>query len=253
MGHGGYSVQRAPGYSGFVGMERPSSFSPPGRFPLPGQLQPPARNGMSVPFGGHEFSGGRYPYRPQYPNRYPHRDPYHDHDHDHHDGNHHVHGYAYAYPGFFGYPYPYVIDPGFYDWSTSNDYENQQGANAYEPAGQTGGDYAEASNPEYGAVPYNQQENAPPASDAASAQIQEYHFAGPSAAPSQTSEPLKVIFKDNRAPMTIQNYMVNSTSLTDLDRNHYEQIPLDQIDIAATQKANRAHGVFFEVPSGPRN
>ena len=29
--------------------------------------------------------------------------------------------YGYGYPGWGGYPYPYVIDPGFYDWGDSGD------------------------------------------------------------------------------------------------------------------------------------
>ena len=251
IGHGVYSGQRAPGYSGIVGINRPSSFSPPGRFPLPGRLQPPARNGMSVPFSGHVFAEGRYPNRPHYPNRYPHRDPYHDrHGGDrHHGGHHHSYGYAYTYPGLYGYtyPYPYVINPGFYDWGAPYDSEDDQSASTYAPGDQAGGYSAESPYPGYDAVPYTQQQE--PAPGATHPQVQEYHFADSSAAPSQTNEPLKVVFKDNRAPVTMQNYMINSTSLTDLDRNHYQQIPLDEIDVAATQQANRAHGILFQVPS----
>jgi hypothetical protein len=48
----------------------------------------------------------------------------------------------------------------------------------------------------------------------------------------------------------MQNYMITAKILTDLDSRHYEQIPIDQIDVAATQQANRAAGVGFEIP-GP--
>ncbi len=65
-------------------------------------------------------------------------------------------------------------------------------------------------------------------------------------------QPLTVIFKNGRASETMQNYMVNSRALTDLDQQHYEQIPLDQIDVAATEQANRARGLDFEVPAGSR-
>jgi hypothetical protein len=57
-----------------------------------------------------------------------------------------------------------------------------------------------------------------------------------------------VIFKSGRAPVTIQNYMLNATSLTDLDGGHFEKIALDQIDVAATEKANRSRGIDFQVP-----
>ena len=61
-----------------------------------------------------------------------------------------------------------------------------------------------------------------------------------------------MIFKDGRASETMKNYMVNSRALTDLDQEHYEQIPLDQIDVAATEQANRARRLDFKVPAGSR-
>lgn len=96
------------------------------------------------------------------------------------------------------------------------------------------------------------QEYAGPASASApiGAQRQEYHFAS-AAAPSPspiTSKPLTVIFKGNRAPEKMHNFMVTSTALTNLDGEHFEKIPLDQIDVAATQQANRSSGIDFEVP-----
>jgi hypothetical protein len=63
-----------------------------------------------------------------------------------------------------------------------------------------------------------------------------------------STKPLTVMFKIGRAPMTMQNYMVNSTDLTDLDGEHFEKIPLDQVDIAATQRANRSSGIDFQIP-----
>jgi hypothetical protein len=57
-----------------------------------------------------------------------------------------------------------------------------------------------------------------------------------------------VIFKGSRAPVTMQNYMLNSASLTNLDGGHFEKIPLEQIDVAATEQANRSRGIDFQVP-----
>jgi hypothetical protein len=81
-------------------------------------------------------------------------------------------------------------------------------------------------------------------------QRQEYHFAtaSPTAPSPIASKPLTVIFKGGRAPEKMQNYMVNSSSLTNLDSEHFEKIPLDQIDVAATQQANRSSGIDFQVP-----
>jgi hypothetical protein len=41
--------------------------------------------------------------------------------------------------------------------------------------------------------------------------------------------------------------------LTDLDSEHYEQIPLDQIDLAATKRFNSFAGVEFQVPGPSRD
>jgi hypothetical protein len=62
-----------------------------------------------------------------------------------------------------------------------------------------------------------------------------------------------VIFKSGRAPIEVRNYLMTAKVLTDLDSEHYEQIPLDQIDLAATQNFNRAAGVDFQVPAASRD
>lgn len=68
----------------------------------------------------------------------------------------------------------------------------------------------------------------------------------------EVEEPLTLIFKNGRAPERIQNYIMNSSTLTNLDRQHYEQIPLDEIDMAATEQTNRTRGVDFQVPTASR-
>ena len=73
-------------------------------------------------------------------------------------------------------------------------------------------------------------------------------YAGASTAAPETEQAITVIFKNRRAPLTIQNYLMNSRTLTDLDRQHYEQIALDQIDVAATEQTNRSRGLQFQVP-----
>jgi hypothetical protein len=66
-------------------------------------------------------------------------------------------------------------------------------------------------------------------------------------------QPLTVIFKSGRAPVKMQNYMMTPKLLTDLDSQHYEQIPLDQIDFAATQRVNSTAGVGFQIPGATRD
>jgi hypothetical protein len=56
-----------------------------------------------------------------------------------------------------------------------------------------------------------------------------------------------IVFKDGRPAQQIHNYALTQTDLyvTDAQRR---DIPLDEIDVAATEKANRAAGIEFQVP-----
>jgi len=239
---------RAPSYSGLVGLQQPSSFSAPGRFPMPGQVQVSPRTGAPLPFRGNGFSGG-YGHGPDDRGRGGHRDRYRGHDRDRRNRGWGSYGYA---PGYV-YPYPYVVDPGFYDWGATDYSENQQGPEAYAPPEQ-GSEYGngpEAPYPSNGDAAYPpQQQNVEPAGAPVGPQRQEYHFASSAASASSpiTSKPLTVIFKGDRAPEKMHNFMVTATALTNLDGEHFEKIPLDQIDVAATQQANRSSGIDFEVP-----
>jgi len=56
-----------------------------------------------------------------------------------------------------------------------------------------------------------------------------------------------IIFKDGRTPLQIHNYMLTTTMLYVRDQGHRD-IPLNDIDIAATQKANQIAGVDFKLP-----
>jgi hypothetical protein len=151
--------------------------------------------------------------------------------------------YGYGYPGWGGYPYPYVIDPGFYDWGDSSDSDYGSGG--------VNQSYADlAPYPGYGDAPEPPQE---PVNTWQQSSPTRPLYAGSTATSSAPPlQPLTVIFKNGRATETMQNYMVNSRALTDLDQQHYEQIPLDEIDVAATERANRARGLDFQVPAGSR-
>ena len=263
-GAGGYAGRAgAPSYSGLTGLQAPSAFSQPGRFPMPGQLQPPPRAGAPSSYtwngayrgfdnGGSEFRG-----------RDPHREPYrggHDRDHDH-DRDRRNRGWgAYGYAPGYVYAYPYVVDPGFYDWGATDYSENQQPPYVDAPPDQNAGYGYGPEQPPYPAYPDTNQQQphalqpAPPSSLVAP-QRQEYHFASASpAAPTLiSSKPLTVIFKGARAPEKMQNYMVTASTLTDLDSGNFEKIPLSEIDIAATQQANRRSGIEFQIPAASQD
>ncbi len=144
----------------------------------------------------------------------------------------------------YGYGYPYLLDPnaynlGLYDWSDSHYSEPDSYAPGSDDSDQNG------PAPLYPA-PYPDQgpsySNAPPSEQ----------LAAP-AAPSAPGQLLTVIFKSGRAPIEVENYMMTAKVLTDLDSEHYEQIPLDQIDLAATKRFNTFAGVDFQVPAPSRD
>ncbi len=188
----------------------------------------PLDSGFRVPYRGNGTAQFRPPYRPGIGDRSRGEDR----------DRRRLPWLGYGYPGYPGYlyPYPYVIDPGFYDWGDSGDSAYDQGGATpgYAPYTDYGDAYPETpQNPYYGQQPYAQSP-APVYPGTASLAAAE--------------EPLTLIFKNGRAPQKMQNYIMNAKALTDLDPQHYERIPLDQIDIAATELANRARGVDFQVP-----
>jgi hypothetical protein len=136
--------------------------------------------------------------------------------------------YARTYP-WLGYGYPFVLDPGFYDWGDPDNSAYDQGGTPYVDA-----------------EPYP--------SEGYPAQSEQTASAGPTApsAAEQPEPPLTVIFKSGRAPVKMQNYMITANALTDLDSQHYEHIPLDQIDLAATGRVNSSAGIDFQVPGATR-
>jgi hypothetical protein len=60
-----------------------------------------------------------------------------------------------------------------------------------------------------------------------------------------------LIFKDGRPSEQIHNYMLTRTTLYVQDQ-HPRRIPIDQIDLAATSKANLDAGVDFRLPDAIR-
>jgi hypothetical protein len=56
-----------------------------------------------------------------------------------------------------------------------------------------------------------------------------------------------IVFNDGRPPEQIHNYALTQSTLFVLDQQHRD-IPLDQINLAATEKLNRAAGVDFRPP-----
>jgi hypothetical protein len=65
--------------------------------------------------------------------------------------------------------------------------------------------------------------------------------------PPTPEDAVTIIFKDGRPPEQIHNYALTRTMLYVRDRHHAD-IPVDQIDLAATKKANQDSGADFALP-----
>lgn len=78
------------------------------------------------------------------------------------------------------------------------------------------------------------------------------NYSNASPAPPPTSEEVvKLVFKDRRPPQEIHNYALTPTTLYVLDQQRRD-IPVGEIDLAATEKANRDAGVDFQLPAALR-
>jgi hypothetical protein len=148
--------------------------------------------------------------------------------------------YVNTYPNLLGYPYlfnPNFYNLGLYDWSDPG----SSAANSYEPGAQPDNSVPDEAYDQNGAAP-----DYPPYPN------QVHALPNQKASPSP-AQPLVVIFKTGRDPMKIQNYLITAKVLTDLDSQHYEQIPLDEINLAATQNFNKVAGVDFQIPTASRD
>src|SRR5581483_4539408 len=65
--------------------------------------------------------------------------------------------------------------------------------------------------------------------------------------PPDTFTPVVLIFKDGHRT-EVQNYAIVGETLWVLDEKNSSKIPLSDLDLDATQKENRAHGVRFSTP-----
>lgn len=72
-------------------------------------------------------------------------------------------------------------------------------------------------------------------------------------APARNADPLPeeeevtVVFKDGRPSEQIRNYALTRTALV-VPGAHLREIPVDEIDLPATEKVNRQAGVTFQLP-----
>jgi hypothetical protein len=185
----------------------------------------------------------------------------------HGDGDHHHHrgvyygGYVYPYypwfyggPIFTGYVDPWLFGPEDY---SDDGYGGDVPAPYRDYGMQTPQPYPteyyqgnpampeqdSASQQDYPAQPHAGQQYAPQPNGMAA---QTPELSGSSSGAS-SQHAVTVIFNDGRPPVQIHNYLLTASTLTVLDPQ-YREIPLNNIDVRATEQANRSAGVDFRVP-----
>jgi hypothetical protein len=60
-----------------------------------------------------------------------------------------------------------------------------------------------------------------------------------------------LVFKDGSPTEEIHNYLLTRTTLYVQDE-HRREIPVDDLDLGATQKINKSNGVDFQLPGSSR-
>ena len=207
---GGFSGRSAPAFRGGFSRSVPSRFTA-----SPGSVSRSFGTARSLQSGTAGSFSARTPYTESRRARRPYRPTY---------GagvRYDVQGYGY--PGLIGpYSLAYPYDMGYDDSGAS--------PNAA-PAGPDGYDAGTAEQEQpWPGMPY------PPASD----------LAQPPPSP-ESAEGVTLVFKDGRPPVQVHNYILTPTTLYVQDP-HPRDIPTDQLDLAATAKANQDAGVDFQLP-----
>jgi hypothetical protein len=141
-------------------------------------------------------------------------------------------------------------DPYLFDYADDNGYDDAA-AYPYDQSAESGG--YNGQQPDQGSYEQGPYEQGPYQGPPIPYQPQpQPHTAAPSSAPaSETGEAVTLVFKDGRPSEQIHNYILSRTTLSVLDQ-HHQEIPVGDLDLAATQKANRDAGVDFSLPGASR-
>jgi hypothetical protein len=266
-GHAGFASHAAP-----VGRSAPafhSSFAPPAPFHYSGTAHAPMIYApQRSPVAGLRYPGTVPITRPSF---------------YHHGGitiTHNFTGYPYTY-GYGYYPGGAYYVGGFYDGLYDDWYDNYDIAqqplepdNGYGYPPQPDYSYPQSApdsgyaypqpmpEPQYGyaypqpmpAYPVYPQ-SAPEASYAYPQPAPGYQVYVPAPTAPQmqyvpgSSDLVILIYRDGRPPEQIQNYLATRTTLTILDGGRRRVVPLSELDIPATTRANRQTGVDFRLPT----
>jgi len=222
--HGG-SFGRAP--SGAPAFHSGPSFSSPSHFSgvsrAPMSTARPVTSARPSFHSANRYPGNRYPIGRPVGNRFPNRRPV------------PFRGIRYGFSSGISYvPYPFFGSP-FYDDIGDSGYDEAPPVPYAAPA------------PDSTAYGYTFPQDQPPYDSEPQAHAE---IVRPSARP----EPAQVtattlIFKDGRAPEQIGNYIATHSTVTVIEGERHHEIPVADLDIPATVKANREAGTGFQLPA----
>jgi hypothetical protein len=69
--------------------------------------------------------------------------------------------------------------------------------------------------------------------------------------PAQPEDPSVLVFRDGHR-LEVKNYAIVGDTLYDFTLGHMRKVPLSQLDLTATVKANDERGVDFVLPASPK-
>jgi hypothetical protein len=231
--HGG-SAGSGPAFRGSFTASAPTRFAGPPRYTFNGPPRSAFTGVGRYPATAQGFarSGpGNFNVRSAYPDRSSHRMPYRP---PYRGGNRFGSGGPYVYTAWPGWYNPYLLGyPYLADYSDYGDNNDSSASQGY-------------LSQDYGSEPAEQGQTEPPPLPA-------WRSSNPPqlAAASESAEPVTIVFSDGRPPEQIHNYLLTPTTLYILDQ-HRQQIPIDHLDLAATEKVNRDVGIDFSLPGPSR-
>jgi hypothetical protein len=148
--------------------------------------------------------------------------------------------YRRPYLPFYAVGLPYGagwIDPSYLGYGDPGFYDNSITTASQSPEDPTAADYEPASSEQIDPAPPN-------------AYRPSYRKPEPAPDPEPESA-VTLVFKDGRPNQQIRNYMLTRTTLYIQDQR-LQEIPVDQLDLAATERLNQDAGVEFQLPGTSR-
>jgi hypothetical protein len=136
--------------------------------------------------------------------------------------------------------YPYASSAWLTPWELGypDDYDYGYNPSAYSPSDAIGQDV----DPPYLGAPQEVDE------EQAAYDQGRYPDSARTTAQLEPEDGLTLIFRDGRPPQQIHNYMLTKTTLTVVDGRRLREVPVADLDVSATEAANRNAGVVFALP-----